>query len=106
MSEKVRWNDQDAVELEIGSLVRINGQVWQLQGIVHNSHALEWDSMDLEFDQGEEQEFHAIPVDDAPDETITTTEMTEYKDGKRVRSISSTVVATAVRPVRGNKDYS
>lgn len=105
MSEKIDWNAQDAVELELGTLVRIEGQVWQLQGIIRNSHVMEWDSMELEFDQGEEQEFHAIPVDDAPDETITTTEMTEYKDGKRVRSISSTVIATAVRPVRGNKSY-
>lgn len=102
------WDKQPAIPLDMSSKVRIDGKVYAFQGFTLQKFSHEWTQMDLEFAGEEEQEenvtFEVISVPD-PDETVTVSTTKQYEEGKLIRTSSTTMVARAVRPERGDKMY-
>lgn len=107
-SDGTPWDKQPAVPLDLNTKVRIDGKVYAFQGFTLQKFTHEWTQMDLEL-AGEEEEsedftFEVVASPEA-EETITKSETKEYEEGKLIRTTSTTMVARAVRPERGDTMY-
>lgn len=98
------WDKQAAVDLSLDTKVRIDGKVWVFNGFTLQVYTHEWDQLDLEFgDDEDDPDSFRVETLEAPDETVNTTTTEEFKDGKRVRVVTSKMTATATRPSRSGK---
>jgi hypothetical protein len=100
--QHVPWNEREAVEIDISSRLRINGEVWAVRGFTKQVHVSEWDTCEVELGKDDEAEWSVepIPEDEDVDTTVVKTETTDYKDGQRVRTINSTMTIETGRPFR------